>query len=320
MRKIRAGFRMLLTAAAAGLLFSGVCFAGGEGSGEPAGAYEPEVEEVQITIPEMKETHTLLWVSDMHICSGASDPDVTAQHREEAGERYEMMRNAASVPAEETWRALSRQIDSYDADYVIFGADMLDSFSEENLEKFREGTESIQTPWMYLRADHDYGRWYSDMRIRKMRRLHRSVAPQNKLWTARFEDFIVAGLDNTTTTISPETLEEFRLLCEEGLPVILCTHVPFDSGEGDCGTLVTLSKQLWGDRVLCWGDGDLYDTSGGGCMKELLDLITAADSPVCAVLAGHLHTSWEGQLTETCLQHVFSAAFEDHIGIITVSG
>ena len=180
--------------------------------------------------------------------------------------------------------------------------------------------DRIRTPWMYLRADHDYGRWYSDMGIKRMRKLHRRIAPQNRLWTMRFKDFIVAGLDNTTTAVREETLEEFRLLCGEGLPIILCTHVPFDSGTGDCASLAQLSRDLWEDRVLCWGDGDSYDTSGGGCMKELMALITAPDSPVCAVLAGHLHASWDGSLTDTCKQHVFSAAFEDAVGIITVSG
>jgi hypothetical protein len=55
-------------------------------------------------------------------------------------------------------------------------------------------------------------------------------------------------------------------------------------------------------------------------MQELMELITAKDSPVRAVLAGHLHVSREGNLTDTCMQHVFGAAFEDHIGIVTISG
>lgn len=310
----------LALTAASGLLFSISCYADDGGFREEASFYQPQVEEVQITIPGMREERTLLWVSDLHLISGTEDPDVLPEYREEVQERREKMKSAEGRTGEETWELLSAGIDSYGADGVIFGADMLDYVSEENLEKFRSGLETIQTPWMYLRADHDYGRWYSDMGLKRMRKLHRSVAPQNKLWVMRFDEFTVAGLDNTTTAISEETLEEFRGICEEGLPVILCTHVPFDSAQEDSASLADLSAEFWNDRVLCWGDGDDYDTSGGGCMRQLLDLITAPDSPVCAVLAGHLHLTWDGALTDTCREHVFGAAYEDHIGVITVSG
>ena len=284
------------------------------------GEFEPGIEEVHITVPGMSEKRTLLWISDLHLNSGAQDPDVAAEYQEDAASRYEMMKDAAGLYAEEIWPYMSGNIDSFGAEYVILGADMLDYVTAGNLDKLKEGLEEIQTPWMYLRADHDYGRWYTKMGKKKMRELHRIVAPQNKLWIARFPEFTVAGLDNTTSAVSGETLEEFRQLCEEGLPIILCTHVPFDSGRNDSSSLAQLSRDLWGGRVLCWGDGDEYDTSGGGCMKELLDLITAPDSPVCAVLAGHLHSSWDGALTDTCIEHVFSAAFEDWVGLITVSG
>ena len=297
-------------------------YAAQTGSGETrtGGAYEPVLEELKITIPGMEETRTLLWISDMHIVSGPEDPDVTDEHKEEVAQRCEMYRSASGLSSCETWDLLSRQIDSFGADYVIFGADMIDYASGENLHRLQEGLRSLQTPWMYLRADHDYGRWYGRMKRKKMRRLHREIAPQNHLWTERFESFTLAGLDNTTTAIDPKTLEDFRDLCAEGRPIILCTHVPLDTGSEDALRLEQLSREGWGGRVLCWGDGDTYDTSKGGTMKELLEIICAPDSPVCAVLAGHLHLTWDGALTDTCVGHVFSASYEDRIGVITVTG
>ena len=268
----------------------------------------------------MEDKRTLLWVSDLHIVSGPEDPDVTPENQEKVQERYEMMKSPSDMASSGTWELLSAQIDSFGADYVIFGADMLDYASEENLDTLHAGLDRIQTPWMYLRADHDYGRWFSDMGIKRMRKLHREIAPQNALWTERFPEFTLAGFDNTTTAISEETLEEFRALCGEGKPIILCTHVPFDTGMEDSDSLDELSRNLWGGRVLCWGNGDEYDTSKSETMKQLLEIIEEEDSPVAAVLAGHLHASWDGNLTGSCHQHVFSAAFEDKIGIITVSG
>lgn len=287
---------------------------------EAASEYTPKIEDVHVFIPGMEEERTLVWISDMHICTGGEDPDVTKAHREDAQERFEMMHSPSGLSSNETWDLLSRQVDGWGADYVIFGADMLDYVSQENLAKLQAGLDRIQTPWMYIRADHDYGRWFSDMGIKKMRKLHRSVAPQNKLWCERFGDFTLAGLDNTTSAISDETLEEFRALCEEGIPIILCTHVPFDTGLGDTPALEKLSQECWEGRILCWGNGNEYDTSQGGNMSRLMDMIMAEDSPVAAVLAGHLHKTWDGKLTDRCIGHVFSAAYEDYAGIITVSG
>ena len=314
--------RILAAAAAGWISFAACCTAQAQAPGrrDSSGPVSLQEEKVQITIPGMEDTCTLLWISDMHIATGEGDPDVTQENRENARERHEMMKDASGLASEDIWKDLSGRIDSYGADYVIFGADMVDYASEENLDKLKAGLDQVQTPWMYLRADHDYGRWYLDMGIRRMRRLHRSIAPQNRLWCARFPDFILAGFDNTTTAISEETLEEFRTLCEEGKPIILCSHVPFDTKQPDLSSLEELSKEAWGGRALCWGDKTEYDTSKGGCMQELMELITAKDSPVRAVLAGHLHVSREGNLTDTCMQHVFGAAFEDHIGIVTISG
>ena len=283
------------------------------------------VEEVHVTIPGMEGSRKILWVSDMHIFSYPEDPEVKTEHQEQLQERAALFQNAEGISSGDSWEALSSQIDSFGADYAVFGADMIDYVSAANLNCLQQGLEKVNTPWMYIRADHDYGRWYVDMGIKKMRKLHRQIAPQNKIWVQRFEDFTLVGLDNTTTAVAEETLEEFRKVCAEGKPILLCTHVPFDQEEEEADlagdeSLAQASRRSWGDRVLCWGDGDEYDTASSAVMGELEDLIRAPDSPVAAVFAGHLHLTWDGSITDTCTEHVFGAAYENHIGMITVSG
>lgn len=278
-------------------------------------------EQVHITVPGMEGSSRILWVSDMHVCCYPDDPDVNEDSRQALQERYEFLRDQDGVPSAENWKLLSSCIDSYDADYVVFGADMADYASEANLKALQEGMSKIQTPWMYIRADHDYARWYSSMGLKRMRKLHRQIAPQDPVKAVRFDDFTLVGLDNTTTAVSEETLQQFSGICEEGRPVILCMHVPLDqpdAREGD--TLAAASRAAWDDRILCWGDGDEYDISSYSTMKQLYDIVCAPDSPVIAVLAGHLHLTWDGELTSSCREHVFSAAYEDYIGLITVSG
>ncbi len=289
-----------------------------------AQTWEPQTETVEVTIPGVTQEHRILWISDMHICCYPEDGAVIEEHREEAQERAAMLRNSDGTPSAKLWEQICARIDSFGADYAVFGADMVDYMSEANLNALKKGLEGLQTPWMYIRADHDYGRWYVDMGVRKMRALHREIAPQESILALPFDGFTLVGLDNTTSAASQETLEAFREICSEGVPVLLCTHVPFDQPEeadrSAAGSLARLSRECWGDRVLCWGKGDTYDTEKSPVMAEMTELVCGEDSPVRAVFAGHLHATWEGDLTPSCMEHVFSAAFEDHIGLITVRG
>ena len=320
---------LLMTAGIAAAAF--LSAAGQETSEEPgqteeAGETSFTQEEVHVTIPGMKGSRKILWISDMHIFSYPDDPDVEAEHQEEAAERASVFTDSEGITSCVNWELLSSRIDSYGADYVVFGADMIDYVSEANLNALQEGLAKVKTPWMYIRADHDYGRWFVDMGIKKMRKLHRQIAPQKKIWTERFEEFILVGLDNTTSAINDETLQEFRKVCGEGKPILLCMHVPIDQREGspktpDFGdTLAQASQNIWGGQTLCWGEGDEYDTLSSDNMRELTDMIYGPESPVTAVFAGHLHLTWDGSLTSSCTEHVFGAAYEDHIGMITVSG
>ena len=269
---IESGYRMYKTAA----VLAFITWTAAAAFSFPAAAQGEDVpenyiqEQVHITVPGMEGSSRILWVSDMHVCCYPDDPDVNEDSRQALQERYEFLRDQDGVPSAENWEFLSSCIDSFDADYVVFGADMADYASEANLKALQEG---------------------------------------------------MVGLDNTTTAVSEETLQQFSGICEEGRPVILCMHVPLDQPDArDGDTLAAASRAAWDDRVLCWGDGDEHDISSYSTMKQLYDIVCAPDSPVIAVLAGHLHLTWDGELTPSCREHVFSAAYEDYIGLITVSG
>ena len=47
-------------------------------------------------------------------------------------------------------------------------------------------------------------------------------------------------------------------------------------------------------------------------------MIYSEDTMVEQVLAGHLHESWDGMLTQQVPQHIFAPAFRGNIGIIHI--
>ena len=103
---------------------------------------------------------------------------------------------------------------------------------------------------------------------------------------------------------------------KKGKPIIIVTHVPLHS-EVD-STLDEISRAIWQDRNLSWGPDTSYVPNE--TTQKLMDLIYAEDSPVVEVLAGHLHFTWDGMITDKIHEHVFSPAFSQNIGLITIDG
>lgn len=56
----------------------------------------------------------------------------------------------------------SRCNNAENPDGVILNGDMIDFFSEANLNYLMTDLKRIKAPVMYNRADHDLGIWYSD--------------------------------------------------------------------------------------------------------------------------------------------------------------
>ena len=86
----------------------------------------------------------------------------------------------------------------------------------------------------------------------------------------------------------------------------------------ECGLYHNKAKNI---VAACRALVERYDGQVPNTREELMKLpVYTEDSPFVEVLCGHLHFSWDGQLTEKVHQHVFSAAFDRYMGLITISG
>lgn len=100
-------------------------------------------------------------------------------------------------------------------------------------------------------------------------------------------------------------------------PVILALHVPLNPKMDD--TLAQMSEQVWQETNLTWDkEGTAYTADTN--TAEFLDLIYSENSPVKAVLAGHMHFKNTSQLTENITQYVFDATYKGSIGILNIQG
>lgn len=270
-------------------------------------------EEIDIHVPGLKKEYTFLWLSDLHIIT--DNDEIAVEDLETVEGRRESFKNAVGMYSEEFWLQLSKALDDWDADALIFGGDMIDHAANANISCLKKGLDNLDTPYLYVRADHDYSPYYCAVKDEdSIAGLHAEIDGYEDISLIEFEDLCLVGVNDSTRQISEAALQKMKDICAKGKPIILITHVPLDSLYDT--SLEEESKMVWGDRALVWGENCAYTPDR--ITQEFIDLVCAEDSPVKEVLAGHLHFSWDGQLTENIGEHVFLPAYQGNIGIVKV--
>jgi len=289
----------------------------------PAPAYDFIEEEVYVEAPGIDHEYTIAWVSDVHMISDFVAGDVSEGSLETVRERYETLSvTPDGVHGRDLWPMIIDYLNYNDFDAVIFGGDLLDYCSTNNMEILERGFSRLKYPRdriLYIRADHDYGTWYSDgstgFNDYKAEELHAALdGDDNNNKYIDFGDLIIAGVNRSIKKPGEEQVAVLTELYGRGVPVIAVTHVPYysqvDPSLEELSMLVRNRIYYWDPSSETYGiDADMW---------KYLDLIYSEDSPCVEVLAGHLHAAWEGEIREGLTEHIFSPAFMGVIGVVHV--
>ena len=287
---------------------------------EPGYAFTTE--EVTIPIEGVTREYTIAWVSDLHLVSdheaGDALGDVHAEYLDAIERRYqELAVTQDGVHAEELWPEIIKYLNYTNYDGVIFGGDIMDYCSNSNVAVIKEGLDELHIPYIYVRADHDYGTYYGGVFFTETeaRELHRTIDGDeiaNKFWNRN--EFIVLGIDNSTKDMPEYYLNMVADVYSRGLPVIMATHVPYESMVDT--SLAEYSMQVRG-KIYYWSSSS-EQFNPNDVTRQYLDMVYGEDTVVAQVLAGHLHASWNGMLTPQVPQHIFGPAFLGNIGVIHI--
>lgn len=288
----------------------------------PKPEYDFRTEEVTIAIDGISKPYTIAWVSDLHLVSdheaGEALGDVHAEYLGAVNKRYEELAvTADGIHAEELWPEIVKYLNYNEFDGVIFGGDIMDYCSNSNITLIKEGLDNLHIPYIYVRADHDYGAYYGGVFFTETeaRALHKTIDGDelaNKFWDRN--DFIVLGIDNSTKDMPEYYLNMVAEVYTRGKPVIMVTHVPYESKIDT--SLSELSMQVR-NTIYYWSDASDH-FKPNDITRKYLDLIYSEDTAVKQVLAGHLHASWDGIISQQVPQHIFAPAFSGTIGIVHI--
>lgn len=286
-------------------------------------SYQFQTEDVTVKIRGLTREYTLAWVSDLHlIADKKASEDILEEDLKTVRQRYETLSvTEDGVHGADLWLEIIKFLNYGKFDGVIFGGDILDYYSHLNMEVFKKGYEKLRPELLvlYLRADHDYGAYYGGEAVTEeiSHKAHEEIDGDDleQKYLNFQNEFMVIGVNNSTKDLSREQMRIIREQSELGIPVILATHVPFPSQiEEEEKELEALSTQVR-NKIYYWGGPDYQPNE---ITQELLDKIYWEHTPVKQVLAGHLHASWDGMLTEKVPEHIFTPAFTGSIGIIHV--
>lgn len=267
----------------------------------------------------LEKEYTIVTLNDLHVI--ALDDTVTEPNIQTVKERYDTFVSNTGVKSVDMWNGISTIIDSYQPDGLCFLGDLIDYNSETTANLFADGLERINVPYMYLRADHDLGIWYAEDRLTQEDAFNISiaVAPWEEFFLMEYEEFYILGWNNSTSQLSENGLQLAKDYFDRAQgsqkPIVLMTHVPINSMI-DNKLEIQAREFDPQNRAKLWGSQCLYQPEE--MTQEFLDMLIADNSPVRAIVSGHLHFPFVIDINENITEYVMAPAYRGEIGIIHI--
>lgn len=246
---------------------------------------EENVIEETIQIEGLSGEYDLLFLTDTHmVVKSSEDTEQIAANGESRAPQFvddDGVSSASQFPAWMTY-AEEKEVDA-----LLLGGDIVDYPSTGNLEHLQRNLDKLTIPYIYTPGNHDWTYPWEYMTEKGKAEYLPLLEPlmQGNTVIQRMElgELIVVAVDNSTGQVNPEALEEYEAILAEGRPVIVLVHVPFMTQ-----SVLGKAKEVWSSPVVIGAGnfGGIYENEESAAFMEMT---TSAESPVAAVLAGHVH-------------------------------
>lgn len=251
----------------------------------PSDIIRENMDSCQIIIPGISRDYNLLFLTDTHVTI-PSDSDTQEEH-DYTTQRLNHFTTESGYVASELFTAWMNYANGEKWDGLLFGGDIIDCPTVANMQYLDDSLTGLQIPYLYTPGNHDWTFPWEYMTETGSNQYLAGLSPYMKdntaIHTLEYDDFTVVAVDNSSNQIHPNALEEYKNILAQGKPVIVMLHVPLYTQE-----LLAKAAQTWGRSVVLGGGvhGGIYPND---VSAEFISLTTADDSPVVAVLAGHVH-------------------------------
>jgi len=243
------------------------------------------VREEYLVIEGLEKEYELLFLTDTHVIVQSEEDD--AQVTANADGRYPVFMDAIGVSAAEQFPYWMKYANEREVDAVLFGGDIIDYPSAGNLEHLQKNLDTLTQPYIYTLGNHDWTYPWEYMTDKGEEEYLPLLEPMMQGNTAiqRLDvgELTIVAVDNSSNQVNPKALEAYEEILAEDRPTIVLVHVPFFAP-----SLLEKAVEEWNSPVVI-GSGNAGGIYENEETTAFMKLTTAADSPVVAVLAGHVH-------------------------------
>lgn len=258
--------------------------------------------------------YRIVFVNDMHIIT--ENDNIGEEYVGLVDERHNSMYvDEKGIKSDEKWLMVAEEIDVLSPDLVVFNGDMLDFYSDNNMNVLKEGMKEIETPVMYIRSDHDYSLHYTSecYSMEDVYEAHRDIDGDPEVWYQDCGEFDIIGISKSYQKISEEGLDKVKNILQNNKPVLLVSHVPYDSlVDKDFRQITYQNRGIYN----MWGMGNRYVPDG--TMVELMELIYNGESGIDGVIGAHLHFEYDTMITETKPEYILAPSYEKGITVVDI--
>ncbi len=256
-----------------------------------------------IEIKGLKKTHRLLHVTDSHLTTVYDDEETPERRANVMSRLNDWMMHQYRKPSYLYFNEYFNYAADISAEGIMLTGDITDSPSKSNRDILESAIDNSTVPAYYMYGNHDWS-WNTNeatgdvYHSETFRHAYRSgfTAAVDKFdedWSDYYSvidkgEYMIVGIDNAWTgfpNFRPAyngIKAAFDTAKDEGKPIILMLHVPIhDDGMHEAIPHIT-------------GNGYCVTEQSGN--KMIYDMIVAEDSPVAAIIAGHVHANYESMI------------------------
>lgn len=279
--------------------------------------YGLNAEEVSIKIDNIKNEYKIAWISDLHMMQ-PNEPNINNEWYTKHSMTFEQRNNTFN----NSYNILPRIIECLngnDFDAIVFGGDIMDNYSEANLNYLKEQINKITNKnIMFLVADHDYlTEMTTNSGVNKAASSLGVSGDIKQINIGKDGDSInLVGQNYSNERISDNNINTIGNYLNNASNSLFFTHVPVES-KTQSSQMQAWSRNVHNNQVYYWSNvatSNGYNNPPENYLNTLYN-----SSSLRGVFAGHVHSSGEFELNSGIKQHIFKASFNNSIGIITIT-
>ncbi|SEI97622.1 Calcineurin-like phosphoesterase [Lachnospiraceae bacterium A10] len=267
----------------------------------------------EITIPNINREYDFIYISDLHVyASSVSEIPSWGMTKDTRLGMFTCVRNGMqSAEQLKTWIAITNNMK---ADGLLLGGDIIDFGDDQNINWVQNQLSILEVPYVYTLGNHDSYDYVTNSQNPDNGDLDKIFLDADKDCSyIDYGEFIVCQINSSLNCVSADTLEKFKSVYYIGKPIILISHVPLYS-EDDSMLKDRVETIYNNDRLIGNGLDNVMDSD----TQEFYELTTADNSPVIAVLGGHIHFQYDSMLNGWIPEYINSSAADGQGYLIRV--